>query len=53
MALDSFRQEGASASTDQQQTRTAVNRTSAAYDALHGHVRAGEATARPVESEKK
>lgn len=52
VALDSFRQGGASASADQQQTQTAVDRTGAAYDALHGRVHAGDATAKSVEPEK-
>jgi chromosome segregation ATPase len=53
VALDSFRQEGASASTGQDDTQDAVNRTGAAYDALHGRIRAGDPTTKPVEPEKK
>lgn len=53
VALDGFRQEGAGASTGQEQTQNAVDRTGAAYDALHGGIHAGDATAKPVEPEKK
>lgn len=52
-ALDSFRQEGASAPGGQDRTQNAVDRTSAAYDALHGRIHAGDATAKPVEPAKK
>lgn len=53
VALDSFRQEGAGASTGQEQAQEAVDRTNAAYEALHGRMRAGDPSAKPVEPEKK
>lgn len=52
-ALDSFRREGAGVSTDQERAQQAVDRTGAAYDALHGRLHAGDEAAKPVEPEKK
>jgi TolA-binding protein len=53
VALDSFRREGASAATGQQQTQEALDRTGAAYDALHGRIHTGDGTGKTVEPEKK
>jgi TolA-binding protein len=53
VALDSFRQEGASEASGQERTQQAVDRTGAAYDALHGRMHAGDKSAKPVEPEKK